>query len=200
MRSRCPSRRKGQPVCGVISRKTRRCELAAPRFRAPGARGGHRRRRADGRAGRRSGPAVGRVKPCKTRMWCGQKCAVFCAGSGALLRRCRRRSAPPNGALCAAGALCAGRRRCAPPAQIWGPTRSTQTLMSLSLADLQRLSARQKAIRPTQPRGHPSWSPPPPPPPPSPPPPTPRHQLDSRMRVSRPGHGTGREGGGSVNP
>ena len=27
-----------------------------------------------------------------------------------------------------------------------------------------------------------------------------RHQLDSRMRVSRPGHGTGREGGGSVNP
>ena len=27
-----------------------------------------------------------------------------------------------------------------------------------------------------------------------------RHQLDSRMRVSRPGHGTGREGGRSVNP
>ena len=27
-----------------------------------------------------------------------------------------------------------------------------------------------------------------------------RHQLDSRMGVSRPGRGTGREGGGSVNP
>ena len=54
----------------------------------------------------------------KTPIWCGgaecaesaQKTAHICAGAGALLRRHRRRSAPANGALCAAGALCAGRR------------------------------------------------------------------------------------------